>query len=469
MIAGRYSLDREIGRGGMGAVWLGHDEVLGRTVALKRIGMLPGADRTDLARARREAQLGARLNHPHVVAVFNLVEDDTGAHWLVMEYVEGTTLGRLVKEEGALPPDEAAPLLAQVADALVAAHDAGIVHRDVKPSNILVGVERRVKLADFGIARIAGDPALTQSGLITGSPAYLAPEVAAGERGDEAADVWSVGATAYHVLSGRPPYDIGEHVVGGLYKIVNDDPPRLADAGWLAPLLEGTMTKDPARRWSMREVRDFLRSGPPTRALPLAAPPERGRRRVPVGAVLVGLALAAVLALGIFLTTRGSGGGTAAAGKSPSASASASASSSPSARPSSSASASRSPSASPSPSPSTKPKPKPTPKPTAAGMTSFVRRYVSAVSTDPDTAWTMLTPRFQRESGGLGTYRRFWGPVGAAHLLDVSADPRSLVVSYHVRFDHFGNGRRPTVLDLVFNDGRYRIDGEHSQGFTPAA
>src|SRR3954452_11411731 len=227
MIAGRYSLDREIGRGGMGAVGLGCDEVLGRQVALKQIGLLPGADHADLARAEREARLSARLNHPHVVAVFDSVVDpETDARWLVMEYVDGATLGQLVRRGGPLSPDDAAPLLRETADALAAAHAAGIVHRDVKPSNILVDRTWRVKLTDFGIARIAADPSLTQTGLLTGSPAYLAPEVASGHRGDEAVDVWSLGATTFHVLSGRPPYDIGEYVLGGLYRIVNEEPPR---------------------------------------------------------------------------------------------------------------------------------------------------------------------------------------------------------------------------------------------------
>ena len=201
MIAGRYSLDREIGRGGMGAVWLGRDEVLGRPVALKRIGLLPGADRTDLARAEREARLSARLNHPHVVSVFDFVVDaDDDARWLVMEYVDGSTLAQLVRKKGRLSPDDAAPLLLQVADALVAAHAAGIVHRDVKPSNILVDPSGRVKLSDFGIARVTADPSLTQTGLVIGSPTYLAPEVATGGKGGEAGDVWSLGATLFYVL-----------------------------------------------------------------------------------------------------------------------------------------------------------------------------------------------------------------------------------------------------------------------------
>ncbi len=278
MIAGRYSLVREVGRGGSGAVWLGRDETLGRPVALKRIGLLPGADSTDLARAEREARLSARLHHPHVVLVYDVVTDpESGARWLVMEYVEGPTLDGLVRERGRLTPDEAAPLLWQVADALVAAHAAGIAHRDVKPSNVLLEHGRVAKLADFGIARVASDPSLTQTGMVTGSPAYLAPEIATGTGGGDAADVWSLGATAWHVLAGRKPYDSGDNVLGTLYRIVHEEPPRLDDAGWLAPVLAGTMVRDPAQRWSMAQVRDYLAAGrdalpaPATAPLPAAA------------------------------------------------------------------------------------------------------------------------------------------------------------------------------------------------------
>ncbi|MCW2867423.1 MAG: protein kinase, partial [Marmoricola sp.] len=261
MIAGRYSLEREVGRGGTGAVWLARDEVLGRSVALKRIGMLPGVDQTDLARAEREARLSARLNHPHVVSVFDVVTDpESDTRWLVMEYVDGETLAQLVRERGHLSPDDAAPLVEQVADALVAAHASGIVHRDVKPSNVLVDRSGRAKLTDFGIARIATDAALTQTGMVTGSPAYLAPEVATGGRGEEPSDVWSLGATLFHLLAGRPPYDMGSNVLGGLYRMVNEEPPRPQDAGWMDPLVRSTMVRDPAQRWTMTQVRDFLAS-----------------------------------------------------------------------------------------------------------------------------------------------------------------------------------------------------------------
>ena len=463
VIAGRYTLEREIGRGGMGAVWLGVDEVLDREVALKRIGTAPGTESSGLARAEREARLAAQLNHPHVVAVFNFVVDaETDARWLVMEYVEGSTLDQLVREHGRLSPDDAAKVLWQAADGLVAAHAAGIVHRDVKPSNILVERTGRAKITDFGIARIATDPSLTQTGMVTGSPAYLAPEVALGQRGDEAADVWSLGATLFTVLSGRPPYEMGDNVMSGLYRLVHDEPPRLDDAGWLAPLLEATLVKDPARRWSMVQVRDFL-AGPaqgrrwrrhgssgrrtttepePTRETP-AAPP-RERRRLPVPALLGALALVLVVAVVLFLTLRDRdpAGGTAGATTAPS--------SSPSAR---------SPRRAPPPARALHRR-----RPRSRGMESFIRDYVTAVATDPDTAWQMLTPKFQRESGGLDAYRKFWSGVGNPEILAISADPDNLVVSYRVRFDNFGTGKRPTVLDLEFDRGRYRIDGERTLG-----
>jgi serine/threonine protein kinase len=465
VIAGRYSLDREIGRGGTGVVWLGRDEVLGRQVALKRIGLLPGADRTDLARAEREARLSARLSHRHVVAIFDVVVDgDSDSRWLVMEYVDGGTLDQLVRQQGPLAPDEAAALLRQAADALVAAHAAGIAHRDVKPSNILVDRHHQVKLTDFGIARISTDPQLTQTGLVTGSPAYLAPEIAMGGRSNEAADVWSLGATMYHLLAGRPPYEIGDHVLGAMYRIVNEEPPRLPDAGWLAPMLEHTMVRDPAERWSMVQVRDFLAGSSRPEPTPAPAPsgwaepdregatgtqrfggsgepPSRDRHRSRPVLLLValGLLLCGVLAVALWLVLPDD--------------------------PPSDSTASPTPSASPSSSGSTSSTPA---EPTAAGMESFIRRYVSTVAADPDTAWTMLTPKFQRESGGRATYRAFWGRATAGRVLSISANPDNLSVSYQVRFENFDNGPGPTVLDLTFEDGRYLIDGERTQGFVPA-
>ena len=460
MISGRYSLEREIGRGATGAVWLGRDETLGRPVALKRIGLLPGTDQTDLARAEREARLSARLHHPHVVGVYDAVVDrDTGAWWLVMEHVDGPDLGRLVRDRGPLSPDQTAHLMAQAADALAAAHAAGIVHRDVKPSNILLDPAGQVKLTDFGIARILSDPALTQTGLVTGSPAYLAPEVAAGARGDEASDVWSLGATMFHVLSGYPPYDLGDNVLGGLYRIVHEEPPRLAEAGWLAPLLEATMEREVSRRWSMPQVHAYLASGgtqsfgspsgsggagqtgtleavpapPPTPV----SPPPGGRRRRLSPLVLAGLAVVLVLAvaLGGYALLRGTGSGSAGTPKGPSSSPSAQAST----------------------------------KPTAKGMEAFIDDYVRTVSNDPSKSWQMLTPKFQQESGGFDKYSKFWENATNGQVRSISADPKTLTVAYQVHFDDFDNGPGPTVLELTYDKGRYLIDGESTHGFVPSS
>lgn len=262
MIAGRYTLDREIGRGGMGAVWLGRDVTLDREVALKRIGVAPGSQTPDVRRAEREARLAAMVNHRHVVGVYDMVEHDH-QQWLVMEYIDGRSLSQLIKENGPLDPAFVASALAQVADALAAAHAAGVVHRDVKPSNILVTDAGIAKLTDFGIARSSTDDnQLTQTGLVSGSPAYLAPEVATGKPATAASDVWGLGATLYHALAGQAPYAVGENVMGVLYQIVHEDPPRLPEAGWLGDLLSHTMTQRPNERWAMAVVGTYLRQGP---------------------------------------------------------------------------------------------------------------------------------------------------------------------------------------------------------------
>jgi serine/threonine protein kinase len=487
VIAGRYTLETEIGRGGMGAVWRGRDDVLGRTVALKAIGVAPGGITPDAMRAEREAKLAARLNHANVVAVFDLVEqitaDGLSQQWLVMEYVEGTDLAELVRTRGRLAPDDAAPVLAQTASALAAAHGAGIVHRDVKPSNILVAPDGQVKLSDFGIARTASDPSLTQTGLVTGSPAYLSPEVASGQQATPASDVWSWGATLFHALEGRPPYQVGDNLLGALYRIVNEEPPRTRAAGWLAPVLTATMTRDAAQRWPMARVHEFLERGPGqqldaatmggladiglaepartrsyddggrTQVLPLSAAatgspppppapgsaPDRGSgpesRRRP-WPIVVGAAVVVVVAMVIaFVIGLHDGGGDNHAGGRSSPSASTSGSSSPDA-PSSAG-------------------------PTEDGMTAFIRDYIDAAVSDPASAYDMLTPAFQEQSHGLQGYEDFWDQVRTAKILSISADPDALEVSYRYRYVRPGG---PTVedvtLQLSYDNGTYLIAGE---------
>ncbi|HET6561753.1 MAG TPA: serine/threonine-protein kinase [Marmoricola sp.] len=476
MIAGRYSLEAEVGRGGMGVVWRGEDQVLGRAVALKRVGATHGDTSLDLARAEREARLAASLNHPHVVAVFDLVADGDD-QWLVMEYVDNITLAQLVRQHGPLSPDAAAKVLCQAADALAAAHRAGIVHRDVKPSNILVTPHGQVKLSDFGIARASADATLTQTGMVTGSPAYLPPEVATGKPATPASDVWALGATLFHALTGRPPYEVHGNLMGALYQIVHEEPPRPPEAGWLRPLLERTMATDPADRWSMAEVRDFLAHGPakgtsrddtaetevvsaatatvpaysaspvpPEPAsiapVPATAPPERRRRAL--GPVVLGVgALVVVLLLGwVLLGTDVLGGNDDDPARSPAAE-----------DPTSDASEGASP----------EPSDEPAAEPSAAAMSAFVEDYLATVTTDPAAAWDRLTPEFQQASGGFGGYRSFWSTIASAEPSDITADPDALTVSYDVAYERTdGSAATDSVtLELVMDDEeRYLISGE---------
>ena len=468
----------------MGAVWLAQDTVLGRQVAIKRVGMVPGGATPDFERAEREARLAARLNHAHVVAVFDLVTDPEGL-WLVMEYVEGSTLAGLVSAEGALPQGRATALLVQAADALTAAHEAGIVHRDVKPSNILVSAEDRVKLSDFGIARAEADSSLTQTGLVTGSPAYLAPEVASGQSATDASDVWSLGATLFHALSGRPPYEVGDNLMGTLYKIVHEEPPRLPDAGWLAPLLEATMTRDPADRWSMAQARDYLAAGPEGARSPAAVPavaPEPTQMMAPVTAaepvtepvaapvaepagpttttespaetparrrtpwVLVGVGLVLLVVLLVVAWSLVTGGDDPPAAEDPGASDSPSDTGGSGTGDGDGESAETT----------------PPEEPTKEGMETFIADYLATASSDPSVSYERLTPAFQRASGGSGGYTGFWNTIDTAELVDVTADPESLTVSYtwaYTRTDG-SSGTDDVTLGLVFRDGQYLIAEE---------
>lgn len=291
MVADRYRLEREIGRGGMGAVWLGHDELLGRRVALKRVGVHPGAHEADLERVRREARVSAMLNHEHVVAVYDLV-GHAGQHWLVMEYVESQNLAAYIKQRDSLDPDETARLIRQATVALAAAHGAGIIHRDVKPSNLLVTDQGQVKLTDFGIARTGADSSLTQTGMVTGSPGYLAPEVASGRPATAASDMWSLGATIFHAVTGKPPYDASDNLIGTLYQIVHEEPVRTDRAGWLDPLLRATMHREPEGRWTARQVTDYLTQGPSAASSFTAVVPSVGvastAERMPAAAPMPG-------------------------------------------------------------------------------------------------------------------------------------------------------------------------------------
>ena len=215
----RYRLEEKLGQGAMGIVYRGHDQVLDRPVALKRLAARLVGESVYSERFRQEARALARLSHPHIVQVFDLIAVGKEI-WMVLEYLDGGSLADYLKTHGRLEPAEAARMICGIADGLAVAHREGIIHRDIKPANILLTADRRAKLSDFGIAKLAREATLTQAGSTLGSPAYMSPEQCSGEGLDERSDIYSLGITLYELLAGRPPFAgetsgiLAQHLVG---------------------------------------------------------------------------------------------------------------------------------------------------------------------------------------------------------------------------------------------------------------
>ncbi|MFC9678912.1 serine/threonine-protein kinase [Streptomyces sp. NPDC056948] len=262
LVAGRYRLAERIGRGGMGTVWLADDEVLGRRVALKRLHEQPHLSADELGtrdeRMRREARSAARIVHPNVIVVHDVVEDE-GRPCVVMEYVPGHTLADLLQEGRTLPPHEAARIGLAMVSALRAAHEAGVLHRDVKPGNVLLGTGDRVVLTDFGIATTAGSSTLTRTGEMVGSIDYMAPERVRGLTPGPASDLWALGATLYQTVEGRPPFR-RLTAMETAYAIATDPTPPPTRAGPLDPLIESLLAREPESRPSTEETEHSLRA-----------------------------------------------------------------------------------------------------------------------------------------------------------------------------------------------------------------
>ncbi|MFC7656400.1 protein kinase [Pseudonocardia benzenivorans] len=261
-VGGRYTLSAELGSGAMGTVWRGWDEVLRRAVAIKELKVPLGIpEREALAmreRMLREARALGGLSNPHVITVYDVVDVD-GAPLVVLEMLPSRNLATMIGDQGRLNAQQAAVVGYATAGALRAAHRAGITHRDVKPGNVLVADDGRVKLTDFGIARNSADAPMTTAGLVLGSPAYIAPEVAAGAPVTPAADLWGLGATLFAAIEGRPPYDVRGDPVSTITEVVDGDVPRPRDAGPVSAVIAALMVKDPLQRMPLEEVRNRLR------------------------------------------------------------------------------------------------------------------------------------------------------------------------------------------------------------------
>ena len=436
MIVDRYRVLEEAGRGGMGSVWRCVDERLGREVAVKQVGRMPGESVTDRARALREARSSAALNHRNVVSIYDAIAE--GDHlWLVMEYVPGRTLGQIVRQEGPLPPERVAWIGAQVADGLAAAHERGTVHRDVKPGNVLVRDDDSAQISDFGIARTAGDDTLTQTGMVTGTPAYFAPEIARGGDPTPASDVWALGATLFTAVEGEPPYGTNPNALALLSTIAVEDPAPPTRAGPLTEPIRRMLDPDPAARWSMTDVAHALHglhdpqappvdtrehtpvipvpAPPPPRAEPPAAPEaepapvstseQRRRRGGPV--LVVGLVMLIVVAIALLALLRGDPGETPSAEDStgPSSSAGASDETDPGASGSSATTETET------------TEPTETAPAGGGGRSAFVEDYYATLPDDTEAGYAMLAPSYQEETS-YQSYEGFWSTVDEVDVLD---------------------------------------------------
>ncbi|MBE3009379.1 serine/threonine protein kinase [Microbispora sp. NEAU-D428] len=250
VVAGRYRLIEPLGRGGMGTVWRAVDQVLEREVAVKELlasAELTGPEREVFTiRTFREARAAGRLSHPSVAAVYDAFEEN-GYPWIVLELIPSRTLGSVIREEGPLPPRRVAEIGSQVLAALRVAHANGVLHRDVKPDNVLLADDGRVVLTDFGIAAMEDDSPVTRTGMLIGTPAFIAPERAAGRQAQRASDLWSLGVTLFMAIEGRSPFHRG-HALATLAAVMYEDAGPMHNAGPLAPVIEGLLVKDPDRR-----------------------------------------------------------------------------------------------------------------------------------------------------------------------------------------------------------------------------
>ena len=483
LIAQRYRVVRAIGGGGMGTVWEAEDERLHRRVALKQLHPQLGRSESDAAlardRAMREARITARLHHPNAVDVYDVV-DVGGEPCLVMQFLPSASLQAILAERATLPVPEVARIGAEVAAALNAAHEVGIVHRDVKPGNILIDHDGNARITDFGISHAAGDVSLTSTGMLTGTPAFLSPEVARGAESNAASDVFSLGATLYTALEGSPPFGTGKNPMATLHRVASGNltPPR--NGGPLTPLLVRMLAGRPADRPSMAEIADSLsrvasdstadtvqlaRSVPPPAdphptERPATASLRRPRRRrgvlIGVGAAVV--AAAAAVAVGIALSGSPSDRTPrrAAAGAPRTSTAHSSTAVRPSARSTSAPPSSSAPS-----SPSSPPSSPSSAAPTtsSADLARAINDYYSLLPDNTAAGWPHMTARYQRDhAGGRSNYEQFWAPVDAVSVSDVAADPPHDVTATLTYTMHNGDViTERTAFYLVRRQGMLKI------------
>jgi serine/threonine protein kinase len=483
-IAGRYRLTEKIGTGGMGVVWRAEDLRLRRIVAVKELLSRAGFDQESIDRAVREGRIAARLQHANVIALYDVVEHD-GHPWLVMEYLPSRSLSTLISERGVLPPDEVARLGVQLAAGLAAAHRAEVVHRDVKPGNVLVTEFGTVKVTDFGTSRAVGEATVTASGMLVGTPAYLAPEVARGGAGGFPADVFALGSTLYAAVEGVPPFGQDGNTIALLHRVADGRFPPPANAGPLTPVLLRLLDPNPDTRPTMPEAVDMLRDvrfdETPAVAPPPPAPTPTAVMTAPVESApvdplpadpqptpqeqprrdrkaLVALAVVAVIAAALigYLVSRGEGGSPSAGENTGTTT-----------EPAQTTDAPTEPADTTSEEPPTTTEAETTTTttsepPAEIGPDQAVADYYGLLPNDLETAYSRLTDRFKAQRApSFDAYRGWWEQMSAVNVNNVQVvgpDQVSASVSYS-----FKSGRNEVeqhVYTLVKVDGQWAIDGQ---------
>ena len=505
MIADRYRLLARVGSGAMGVVWQAYDERLHRVVAVKKLLLHSGAspDKAEEAnrRAMREGRITARLHHPHAITVYDVAEHQ-GKPCLIMEYLRSESLSTVLETRGVLSPEQVARIGSQITSALSVAHDAGIVHRDIKPGNVLLADDGTAKITDFGISRAVGDGTVTATGVLAGTPAFFAPEVARGQDADFPADVFSLGATLYAAVEGQPPFGLDDNAIALLFRITTSEIAPPEQAGPLAPVLTWALDRDPARRPTMRQLHDALvavteRPQPAAETLPatVASPPrvepasapaapaaalsapaprvaasgsraprsgspeaDSAQQQLTVKTIAVVAATAALIGIAILAVVladpwSGDPDRTAAAPASTSAP----------------AQSRQAPPPATTPAPTTTAPPPPTPGPPLADAVApratpeqqgaAVAEYYALMPGNLQAGWARLTSSYQsNHAGGFAAYQNFWSAIERVQVSAISVPEPGTV---QATLDYFYKGgravRERTSFGLVAEDGIWKI------------
>ncbi|MFC0430393.1 serine/threonine-protein kinase [Kutzneria buriramensis] len=473
LIAERYKLVRKVGSGAMGTVWQARDQLLRRDVAVKELLVRTGMTelQTDEARNRamREARLAARLHHPNVISIYDVVEYE-GRPCLIMEYLPSSSLADLIAEQGVLPVGTVARIGTQIASALAAAHTAGIVHRDVKPANVLLTGDNVAKLTDFGISRADGDATVTAAGLLAGTPAYLPPEVAQGEDATFASDVYSLGAMLYAAVEGKPPFGTDDNAVALLHRIATEEVPPPEHAVPLTATLVWMLRRDPKHRPEAKEVQDALGAlaetmpaempapapvpAEPVEEAPAATAEAPDRRRGVAIALVLGAVIVAVIVV-VYALNQPQPSGTAG-GPSSTTRATSTAPKTSTTTPAPTTTSTTNPPATTTTTSSVTTNP---PADVATQLVNAINDYYKLMPNDLQDGWNRMTADYQQNKAhGFAGYQSYWQQFSAVSLANVTATlPNTVTADITYTYKNGGTTTEHTTFGMVQQDGIWKI------------